>query len=64
MVWLTRIEDFDAVEMSIDSDTRLAVVGSRFGTLCALDLERGELVHTLDPRREDARTGRHPGHCD
>jgi WD40 repeat protein len=52
------VEDFDAVELAVDSNTRLAVVGSILGTLCVIDLEQGVWLHTLDSRRGDARTSR------
>lgn len=55
-VWLTdsgRVVDvsleaeFDAVELAIDGDARIAVVGSNLGTVCVVDLEAGNVLHVL-----------------
>lgn len=57
-VMAVTLDDFDTVELAIDADAHLAVVGSMLGTLCVVDLDAGQVVHTLDPRRGMARTSR------
>ena len=52
----TTIEDFEAEELSVETD--VVIAGSLLGTLCLVDPEHGRLLRFLDAGRSDARTAR------